>query len=338
MNYPNPEKPHIKKILKRIRRTFLPGISPVLKAGKYYLIVGGEDCDGPYYNKMFNDGGGHKTDLCFIAEEFYDAGLNAMCVNLNDIVTLNMHPEEVAVHLILPEENYNVVEEVVAGIVEVCRQHHIRYTGGETSFKKRCPSPEIIPTISASAYKDDLIGKKIANNIVYPVEKGDELVGIASTGIHSNGLTLAWDLFEKDLGDYLDELVKPTEDYLWLLYPNVTMDHKKHIHGMIHVSGSTFRSLRSLSKKVDYRLTWNDDLEPQDIFKEMHKRLNKNSKEMYGNVNCGTGFVIIVEKGFGDTIVNAIKGTKSGVIGKVVKGSGRIRIKDQFGSGKTIVL
>ena len=158
---------------------------------------------------------------------------------------------------------------------------------------------------------------------------GDVLIGLKSSGLHSNGFTKVRSLFGQ--GEWREDFVRPTEIYLDVVHAILK---KYEVHGMMHITGGAFTKLRDLLKGADAVIKQPVKLAPQPIFHELYKR-GVSDRDMYRTFNCGIGFVLAVP---GKSVKKIIAMTPgSAVIGRVVKGKGMVHIQSAF-SGKTIVL
>jgi phosphoribosylformylglycinamidine cyclo-ligase len=200
------------------------------------------------------------------------------------------------------------VSEIMKGVAEGARQSGCEVISGETATL-----PDVINgfdlagTALGIVRKDELItGEKI--------QEGDIIVGLESSGIHSNGLTLARKVL--DLDEWGEELLTPTRIYVKEILDVLGPD----VHGLSHITGSGLRKIkRVLPKGSGAEIT--DPLEPQKIFNEIQKQGDVSDQEMYRTFNMGMGFAIICAPEAADKIISKLK-SKSKVVGKIVKGEG----------------
>jgi phosphoribosylformylglycinamidine cyclo-ligase len=170
--------------------------------------------------------------------------------------------------------------------------------------------------------------------------EGDTLIGIASNGIHSNGLTFVRETilrrkgfdYKLDLNNTLGiELVKPTRIYIEALR-ELNMSFRKEITGKVHITGGGFSKLRELSNKaVSYEVFKEHELVPQKIFQFIYDESHMNDTEMFSRFNCGIGYVISIK---GDVAKDAVEILSryypSDIIGKVKAGNTVIKIHSPF--------
>ena len=168
--------------------------------------------------------------------------------------------------------------------------------------------------------KDVIDGKK--------VRVGDVVIGVASTGIHSNGLTLARRVF-RDAGlsvqDPLpggpgtvgDALLEPTAIYV---RPVLKVLRRHEIHGMVNITGGGLRNLLRLKRTVQMRIT--DPVEPPPVFGAVRRLAGISDEEMYETFNMGMGFAIIAPESEAKGIVRGLKPFAATVVGDVARGRG----------------
>jgi len=205
---------------------------------------------------------------------------------------------------------------------------NISIIGGETaSLPEIINGFDLAGTCLAYVKKDSIVtGDKI--------EPGDVIIGLSSSGIHSNGYTLARKVIEKAKLSYKDKfpdgsypekkmgeiLLTPTQIYVKEI---VELLKNVKVHGLSHITGGGLKNLPRLNKNVKFVI--DDAFEPQPIFKFIQKYGNIDEKEMYQTFNMGMGFAIIVaKKDMGKTIKILKKHSNSEVkiVGRVEKGKG----------------
>jgi phosphoribosylformylglycinamidine cyclo-ligase len=153
-----------------------------------------------------------------------------------------------------------------------------------------------------------ILGKEIV--------KGDVIVGLESSGIHSNGYTLARSAL--DVKDWGEEMLAPTR-----IYSNTLMEviGSCDVHGIAHITGGAFSKLTRLNKDVGYKL---DNLpKPAPIFKELAKAV-KSTTEMYRTFNMGVGMAIVLPEDRAETVINiaAKHDVNAGEIGRITDKKG----------------
>ncbi|MEF8847539.1 MAG: AIR synthase-related protein [Candidatus Thermoplasmatota archaeon] len=158
------------------------------------------------------------------------------------------------------------------------------------------------------------------------IEPDDKIIGISSSGIHSNGYTLARKIIKKMNLKYTDNF--PGEIYkdktigeIFLtptrIYVKEIVNLLKNIKpkGLSHITGGGLKNLKRLKKDVKYVI--NDPFEPQDIFKFLQKNGNVSNKEMYQTFNMGMGFAVIVSEEKAMEATRTLKKYSQGKVKKV---------------------
>ena len=223
-----------------------------------------------------------------------------------------------------------VVEAIVSGVAEGCRQAGCALVGGETAEMPGMYAPEdydIAGFTVGAVEKDELIdGSKVA--------EGDVLVGLPSTGVHSNGFSLVRKIVadagldlnakyeetgDKTLGEML---LTPTAIYV---KPVLELMKQVDVHGVAHITGGGF------DENIPRILGEGLGVEIEDgswtilpVFELLRKYGNLPRREMFNIFNMGIGMVVAVNAAEADKAVASLResGINASVIGKVVKGSG----------------
>ena len=281
------------------------------------------------------DGVGTKLRLAFMLDKHDTIGQDAVAMCVNDILVQGAEPlfflDYLAVGKLLPEQ----VAAVVKGVAGACKESGCALIGGETAeMSGFYPVGEydIAGFAVGVVEKSKLITSE-------RVKEGDVLIGLPSTGIHSNGYSLVrkicfdvkgfkGDEYIEELGKTIgDELLTPTR-----LYPRTCLPliEKFDIHGMVHITGGGFydnipRALPdNMSVEIDAGI-W----EVPTIFRLLKEWGNVDWKEMYRTFNMGIGMVLIVSPQEAVALKKHLTaaGEKFYEIGQVVKGDHSVTIK-----------
>lgn len=303
----DPKKPSTKSVLKLIKSTWNTPYLEV-KSGTYATFVRKFN----YPEIDHTDGIGTKGIYHWNKKTFKSAVLDSLAMNLNDLLLVRARAYKLQNHLVLPKDDSAVVREIVKSLVKECRDRQIAITGGETSIHNTPDSFDIGITISG------FIKKPKPNK----AKTGDVIVGLKSSGLHSNGFTLIRKLFGMRLRK---EFIEPTKIYYDDL---IDLVEKFEINGMMHITGGAFSKLKGIiDDKQKIEINNNHSLFPQKIFSEIFKKGISN-KKMYTTFNCGIGFVMTLPESEANKILKKINYTE--IIGKVVKGEGEIVIYSKF--------
>jgi phosphoribosylformylglycinamidine cyclo-ligase len=284
------------------------------------------------------DGVGTKLKIAFLMKKHDTVGIDLVAMCVNDIVVQGAEPlfflDYFATGKLRPEEHSLVVK----GIAEGCKQAGCALIGGETA--------EMPSFYGDGEY--DLAGFAVGvverNKVVTgaKIRPGDLLIGLASSGLHSNGYSLVRKvLFDKagyGVEDILTELGGPTLGEVLLtptrIYAKTILALQKEydIRGMAHITGGGItenvpRILPKGAKAVVHMGTW--DVPP--VFKLLKKKAGVDNDEMYRAFNMGIGMVLAVPKQQADKIVKkaAKLGEKAFLIGEVAKGKPSVKYEEK---------
>lgn len=273
------------------------------------------------------DGVGTKLRLAFQMNKHDSIGQDAVAMCVNDILVQGAEPLFFLDYLAVGKVEPGRVAEVVGGIAKGCEMAGCALIGGETAEMPGFYAEEEYDIAGFS------VGVVNRNQLIdgSKIQAGDVLIGLASTGLHSNGYSLARKIFETDsldkvfpeLGEALGEtLLRPTRIYVKSILPLLP---EGEILGMAHITGGGLtdnipRVLPpGLGVKIDTS-TW----EQPPIFTLMQRLGDVAWPEMYRTFNMGVGFVIIVHPEDERKVCQKLAelGEKCFVMGSVVSGEG----------------
>lgn len=296
-----------------------PG-APIDLVGHYGGLV---DLEGGKTLVLHTDGVGTKVLVAEALGDYSTIGIDAVAMTVNDLICLGAEPVSIMDYIALQKPDRAIVREAMAGLLEGCRQSNCAIAGGETA---------IVPDLMKS--KIDMITMGVAlvdkRKIVTGsgIEAGDSIVGLASSGIHSNGLTLARKVLPR--GKWR-ELLAPTRIYV---KPVLEMVKTCRVSGLAHITGGAFSKLTRILPKGT-GATLDSMPEPkQPVFGEIQRRGKISDREMYRTFNMGIGFAVVTPEP--DGVLNAAKrhGIGACIAGSVNKKAGKVGIV--VGDGKTI--
>lgn len=267
---------------------------------------------GEYYLGMVTDGVGTKM---LVAEELRDwstVGIDCIAMNVNDLYVMNLEPIAFVDYIASPSYDTEIMAQIGEGLNEGARISNISIVGGETAtLPGLVAGLDLAGSCLGVQKKEDIVtGEKIT--------PGDLIIGIPSSGIHSNGLTLARKIVEnhasyamklssgKTLGQ---ELLTPTRIYHEIPALCATCT----IHGMCHITGGGLLNFLRLSA---FGIEITDPLEPQEIFSWIERTASLSLQEMYRTFNMGMGFACIVSADDADGVCSHIPGAR--VVGTII--------------------
>ncbi|MDL2245996.1 phosphoribosylformylglycinamidine cyclo-ligase [Methanobrevibacter sp. OttesenSCG-928-K11] len=268
---------------------------------------------------MSTDGVGSKILIAKMMEKYDTVGIDCIAMVVNDILCVGAEPIALVDYLAVEEPSPEMAGEIAEGLVKGAELSKIAIIGGETASL-----PEIIKDFDLAGTG---IGFVDTDKIITgsDIQEDDVLIGLRSSGIHSNGLTLARKaIFEKAKFKVTDkmpnsditvgeELLKPTEIYVKPIVNLLKQNFE--IKGLAHITGGGFNNLKRLKKGVGFDI--NNLPEPQDIFKLIHEQ-DVDISEMYKVFNMGIGFIIVAKEDEATDIINFLnKDCEAYKIGKV---------------------
>lgn len=288
------------------------------------------------------DGVGTKLKLAFMADKHDTIGVDCVAMCVNDIVAQGAEPlyflDYIALGKAVPEK----VEAIVKGIADGCVQSGAALIGGETA---EMPGLYEVDEYDLAGFA---VGACEKSNVVTGenVVEGDVLVGIASSGIHSNGYSLVRKIVLEDqgyeidgkiagyeeLGTVGDALLEPTKIYA---KPVLEMHKELNVHSMGHITGGGF--FENLPRMLPEGLVAEVELgswEVLPVFKMLKEKGELTDKDLYSVFNMGVGFVVALPEAEADQAIAiaAAHGEKAFKIGRVIAGEGVAFLGEHDGS------
>ncbi|KAB1196228.1 MULTISPECIES: phosphoribosylformylglycinamidine cyclo-ligase [Haloferax] len=271
---------------------------------------------GDRYLGLATDGVGTKLLVAEALSDYSTVGIDCIAMNANDLVAAGVRPVAFVDYLAVDAPDETFAEQVGQGLAAGAEEADIELVGGETAVM-----PEVINGLDLAGTCAGLAKK----DAIFPgeAEPGDVLVGFPSSGIHSNGLTLARKAATSD-GDYDDEwegeeyetvgqaLLEPTRIYTYLLDDLRAAE----TNAAAHVTGGGWTNLERMG---EFRYVVDDAFDPQAVFEFIQERGGVSDEEMHKTFNMGTGFVAAVPEENAEALVDATDGR---IVGHVESGAG----------------
>lgn len=314
----------VEKMKKYVKETFTKGVLGGLGGfgGMFELDLTG-------YTKPVlvsgTDGVGTKLKISILKDQHDTVGIDLVAMCVNDILVQGAKPLFFLDYIATGKLESDKIADLVKGIAEGCKQSGAALIGGETA---EMPGFYAEDEYDMAGFTVGIVDKdKIIDGS--KITSGDVMIGIPSTGVHSNGYSLVRKLFFDKLGLSIDDsvnelgctvgeaLITPTKIYVEAVLKVLeTID----VHGMVHVTGGGFienipRILPSgLGAKVELG-SWPE----LELFKFIQEKGGIETVEMYKTFNMGIGFIMMVSKDDADKTIEAIKaaGEEAYVIGHV---------------------
>ncbi|MBP3718889.1 MAG: phosphoribosylformylglycinamidine cyclo-ligase [Eubacterium sp.] len=280
------------------------------------------------------DGCGTKVKLAFIMDKHDTIGIDAVAMCVNDIACSGGEPLFFLDYIACGKNYPEKIASIVKGVAEGCLQSEAALVGGETA-----EHPGLMPeddydlagfAVGVVDKKDLITGENI--------KAGDTLIGIASSGVHSNGFSLVRSVFEmtkESLDTYYDELgktlgealIEPTRIYVKGL--KAVKKAGVTIKGCSHITGGGFYENipRMLPDGVGVKVN-KSSYEVPAIFKLLAEKGDIDEHMMYNTFNMGVGMVLAVDPADADKTIEALASTgdKAFVLGEVVSGNKEVEI------------
>ncbi|MEK7307880.1 MAG: phosphoribosylformylglycinamidine cyclo-ligase [Nitrospirota bacterium] len=267
-----------------------------------------------------SDGVGTKLVIAKLANKHDTVGIDVVAMNVNDILCAGAESLFFLDYVAFTKVKEKVLLDVVKGINAGCVEAGCSLIGGETA---QMPGMYRDGEYDIAGFCVGVVERaKIINGD--KIKAGDTVIGIASSGLHSNGYSLVRKVFgEAELKRMSSELLKPTRIYV---KPILELLHtqSKSVQGISHITGGAFydKISRILPKNINVRIN-RDSWKVPEIFRLIQSQGNIEDKEMYRTLNMGIGLVLIVRQNSARAIMKKLSELKlkSWIIGKAIKGN-----------------
>jgi phosphoribosylformylglycinamidine cyclo-ligase len=277
---------------------------------------------------LHSDGVGTKVIVAQLMNRFDTIGIDCVAMNVNDIICVGARPIGFIDYIALRQPNEQLLQEIARGLVEGARQSEMAIVGGETAILPDLIAGDENAFDLAGMVMGTVRGKPLLGNAIRP---GDLIVGVESSGLHSNGYSLARKVLLSrysvdDNAEHLvqtvgEELLVPTRIYV---KPVMEVLKKIGVHGIGHITGGAFKKLARLNHRVRYEL---DQLpSPTGIFRQIQVDGGIETKEMYRTFNMGIGLCLMCPASSAEAVRRIFSKYRmhSAVIGRVEKGTGEV--------------
>lgn len=320
----------LKRIGKKVKETNTDGV--VSEIGSFGGLFKSPGADSLLVSSV--DGVGTKLKVANMANRHDTVGQDLVNHCVNDILVQGARPLFFLDYLGAAALEPQVFEDVVSGFCKACKENGAALLGGETAeMPGLYPNGEydLVGTIVGTVERDKLITGET-------ISEGDVLIGLPSTGLQTNGYSLARKVIFETAGKTLSDLVPGTEttfeDALLAIHssflnPVLKLMEEVDVHGMAHITGGGLYDNvpRVLPETVDAvfdRATW----ETPAVFKFIEEAGKVDHEEMYRVFNMGIGFVIMVAAEDADKTIATLAsaGQPASVIGEVTAGEGKSRL------------
>ncbi len=277
------------------------------------------------------DGVGTKLKLAFLMDKHDTIGEDCVAMCANDVICTGASPMFFLDYMALGKNIPEKVATIVAGVAEGCKKANCSLIGGETA---EMPGFYPVDEYDLAGFCVGIVDKKkIINNKT--IEIGDKVIGLKSSGVHSNGFSLVrkvFDVNKENLNEYVESLgctvgealLKPTKIYV---KPILKLIEQVKVKGISHITGGGFyeNMPRMLREGVALKIDKNS-YEVPPIFKLIAERGNIPERDMYNTFNMGIGMAVIVPESEVEKSLKILKqaGEEAYLIGEVIAGNKEI--------------
>ncbi len=276
------------------------------------------------------DGVGTKLKIAQIMNKHDTVGIDLVAMNVNDLITTLAKPLFFLDYIATGKLELEVQKQIIDGIVEGCKQAECYLVGGETAEMPGFYAPgeyDLAGFCVGVVDKDEMLtGEEI--------KAGDLLIGLPSSGVHSNGFSLVrkivsdkgykYDQYVEELGGVLGEvLLTPTRIYVKDIF--TLKDKGVKFKGIAHITGGGIPGnlIRILPDGVT-AIVEKDKLPKLKVFEWIQKEGQVPEEEMFKTFNMGVGMIIVADKENAEKILNL--NSEARVIGKLVEGKREVKI------------
>ncbi len=316
----------VELIKSHVKRTTIPGvIGSIGGFGGMFELASGE-----YKNPVLvsgTDGVGTKIKLAFLMDKHDTVGIDCVAMCVNDVACSGAKPLFFLDYIACGKNYPEKIEQIVKGVAEGCVQAGCALVGGETA-----EHPGLMPKEEYDLAGFTVgIGEKDKLVSGEHLKSGDALIGVASSGVHSNGFSLVRKVFNineerinvqvAELGKTLgEELLTPTRIYV---KPLLTLMDSVRVNAISHITGGGFyENVPRMLNDDTLAVIEKDKCFKKPIFDLIQKEGNISEHDMYNTFNMGTGLVIAVDSDKADEAVRILNscGEQAAVIGEIKNG------------------
>jgi phosphoribosylformylglycinamidine cyclo-ligase len=312
-----------------------PGRPPraVVQPGHYASVLAIDERTGI---AMCTDGVGTKLIVAEQMGRFDTVGIDCVAMNVNDVVCVGAEPLAMVDYIAVEQADARTLEALAGGLKKGAESAGVEIPGGELAVLPEMirghPSPSGLDLVGAC------IGTVQLDAIVSgaAVRAGDSVLGLPSSGIHSNGLTLARHALVEEAGYSLEqrpeelgrsigeEMLEPTEIYVRAVME--LLHSAVDVHGLAHITGDGLLNLLRLNQDVGYEIA--KPLPVQPIFRLIQSAGELHPAEMYEAFNMGTGFCCVLDVADAPQALSLLRARfpSAQEIGKVTSESGIVRL------------
>lgn len=260
------------------------------------------------------DGVGTKVKLASQFSDFSTVGQDLVAMCVNDLICCGGDPLLFLDYYATGKLNLNYAKSFLQSVQKACEESRCLLVGGETA---EMPGVYSNDDFDCAGFAVGVVDQELMWG-AHRVQVGDVLLGIESSGFHSNGYSLVRKLFAEDAHLYKDQLLKPT--HLYVQAVQTLKENKRQIHAAAHITGGGIENIpRVLPSGFEAAVElWTFP----HLFQVAQSRAGLTDEQMLGTFNCGVGFVLVLPKSEVIEVQKDLEkhNLKSFIIGNVNKG------------------
>ncbi|PWT88827.1 MAG: phosphoribosylformylglycinamidine cyclo-ligase [Acidobacteria bacterium] len=290
------------QLLEYVNRTFrLNRCAPLLPIGYFANVIDLTPAGFPIGIAFSTDGVGTKLLIAERLGKYDTVGIDCVAMNVNDILCVGATPVSMVDYIAVSEANRELLSELGKGLFKGCEQAEVSLSGGEIAQvaellakKENQISFDVVGTAIGTVATDKIIVGK-------DLKEGDRVIGLESSGLHSNGYTLArkvcFEIGKLAVNDYVPELGRtigeemliPTRIYVKEI---LRILKKTEVKALFHITGGGFFNMVRTQKAVGFRIEHLP--QPPQIFQFIQRIGKITNEEMFRVFNMGVGFIVVV--------------------------------------------
>ena len=322
----------VELIKSHVKRTNIPGVIGGIGGfgGMFELSMAG------YKNPVLvsgTDGVGTKIKLAFLMDKHDTIGIDCVAMCVNDVACSGAKPLFFLDYIACGKNYPEKIEQIVKGVADGCVMSGCALVGGETAeHPGMMPNEEydLAGFTVGIGEKDKLVSGE-------HLKAGDAIIGVASSGVHSNGFSLVrkvFDINEKTIDVYYDELgaklgetlLTPTRIYV---KPLLALMDEVRVNAISHITGGGFyENVPRMLNDNTLAVIEKDKCFKLPIFDLIQKTGNIPERDMYNTFNMGTGLMLAVDSDKADEAVRILQanGEQASIIGEIKDGEKGVEI------------
>jgi phosphoribosylformylglycinamidine cyclo-ligase len=284
--------------------------APMTEVGHYAGLIE----FGEYALALTTDGVGSKVIIANEMKRWNTIGIDCIAMNVNDLLAMGIEPLAFVDYIAISEPDDEIMRQIGEGFAKGAEMSRMTIIGGETATL-----PDVIKGFDLAGTCLGMVKKDriITGEHIKP---GDAVVGLPSSGVHSNGYSLVRKIINDSGYHYTnpfpyntdttigDELLIPTMIYMEVLDAVNSFD----IHGLAHITGSGLMKLHRVTK---FGFDISNPLPPQPIFRFLQEEGEVEDLEMHKTFNMGMGFVVVLSQDYADEAAKMMGGK---VVGEII--------------------